>query len=138
MTAWRKANPDKWKTINNAWHKANPEDNKAKANTWKAANEERVKNNKHKWKENNRDKVNAYQAKRRAKKLHATPPWLTKEQLEEIRSYYSLAKELQWLSEEPLEVDHIVPLQGENVSGLHVPWNLQILPKKLNLIKHNN
>lgn len=85
-----------------------------------------------------RGRESAKRAKRRAAKLQRTPPWLTKEQLKEIEEIYALAKELQWLSEEPLHVDHIIPLQGENVSGLHVPWNLQILPRSLNLSKNNN
>lgn len=76
-------------------------------------------------------------ATRRACKKQRTPRWLTNNQKQEIRSYYILAQELQWLSEEKLHVDHIIPLQGKNVSGLHVPWNLQILPISLNCSKNN-
>lgn len=89
------------------------------------------------YQKNNPDICNANNSKRRAQKLQATPKWLTQEQYKEIGKFYSLAKELQWLSEEPLEVDHIIPLQGENVSGLHVPWNLQILTKSQNSSKGN-
>lgn len=78
-------------------------------------------------------------AKRRATLKNAMPKWLTIEQKQEIKQFYIDAKELQWLSDptDPLEVDHIVPLQGEIVSGLHVPWNLQILPKSTNVKKSN-
>ena len=89
------------------------------------------------WRKSNPDKVNALRAKRRASKLQRTPKWLTKEQLTKIEEFYTVANELSWLSEDGLHVDHIVPLQGENVSGLHVPWNLQVVPAKLNLSKGN-
>lgn len=79
----------------------------------------------------------AAQADRRAAKKQATPAWLTFEQRQEIKEFYKIAKELQWLSNEELQVDHIVPLQGKNVCGLHVPWNLQILPKTANVRKGN-
>ncbi len=85
----------------------------------------------------NPNKISALRAKRRAAKLKRTPKWLTKEQFAEIEDFYTIVNDLSWLSEEPLHVDHIVPLQGKNVSGLHVPWNLQILPAKLNLSKSN-
>jgi 5-methylcytosine-specific restriction endonuclease McrA len=85
----------------------------------------------------NKGLSNANKAKRRAALLQRTPSWLSPAQLKEISALYELAKELQWLSEEPLHVDHIEPLQGSTVSGLHVPWNLQILPESLNLAKGN-
>ena len=80
---------------------------------------------------NNRDKYNAYLAKYRATKLKASPPWLTKEHYRLIQEKYTEAK-LQGL-----EVDHIIPLQGENVCGLHVPWNLQLLSRQDNASKSN-
>ena len=84
------------------------------------------------------DKVAAKAAKRRSAKQKATPPWLTKEHFEEIQEFYTLAKELQWLFEgEKIHVDHITPLKGKSVCGLHVPWNLQLLPAKQNLKKSN-
>lgn len=89
------------------------------------------------YKRSNAAKINSINAKRRAAKLHAAPAWLSKEQKRAIAAEYELAKELQWLSIEELQVDHIIPLQGENISGLHVPWNLQILPASMNNSKSN-
>lgn len=83
------------------------------------------------------DTVRASRAKRRAAKLNRTPIWLTKDHLEEIKDYYTAAEMFRQYTGEQYHVDHVVPLQGENVSGLHVPWNLQVLPAKENLMKSN-
>ncbi len=78
----------------------------------------------------NKHAYTAKLAKRRAQKLKATPKWLTKDQLWLIQQFYA--------ARQPgFHVDHIVPLQGENVCGLHVPWNLQILPAEENITKSN-
>ncbi len=73
-------------------------------------------------------------AKYRAAKLNATPPWAD---LEAIKAVYQECADLQWLSEEPLEVDHVIPLQGKNVKGLHIASNLQILTRSENRKKNN-
>lgn len=89
------------------------------------------------YKQANPEKVTAMTAKRRSQKMQATPKWMAKTDFAAIEEWYKLAKELRWLSEEPLHVDHIVPLQGKDVCGLHVPWNLQILPASENIRKGN-
>jgi hypothetical protein len=85
----------------------------------------------------NRHKTNAIKAKYRASKYNATPKWLTKQHLEEIKVFYKEAKKLSEDTGELYQVDHIVPLQGVEVCGLHVPWNLQILTKTENISKFN-
>lgn len=76
-------------------------------------------------------------AKRRASKKKATPEWLTKEQVVYMKSVYDLAKECEVLTGDKYHVDHIIPLQGEGICGLHVPWNLQVIPADLNIRKGN-
>jgi len=74
---------------------------------------------------------------RRRRFRQATPKWLTAEQRMEIRLKYRLAIELSRATGIRHAVDHIVPLQGEEVCGLHVPWNLQVIPQEENLKKYN-
>jgi len=85
----------------------------------------------------NKDRINARNSKRRAAKLNALPKWLTKYELEQIKELYTCAQMFKLYTGEEYHVDHIVPLQGENVCGLHVPWNLQVIPAKENLSKSN-
>ena len=79
----------------------------------------------------------ARQKFREQKKRSATPEWLTNNQLAEIENIYWMAQDLKLVSGQEYHVDHIVPLQGEEICGLHVPWNLQILPADMNLSKSN-
>lgn len=67
----------------------------------------------------------------------ATPIWLTLSQKQEIDIFYDLAKDCQIVTGEDYHVDHIVPLKGKNVCGLHVAWNLQVLPSDVNIVKSN-
>lgn len=83
-----------------------------------------------------RNKASYYanNAKRRARQLQATPQWADSEKIKEIYEISIAATELM----EPTHVDHIVPLQGKNVCGLHVEYNLQILIARANLSKGNS
>jgi len=89
------------------------------------------------WQQNNRDKSNAKEAKYRASKSRRMPHWITEDHMKAIRSIYSQAKEMTQQTGIVHHVDHIVPLRGVNVSGLHVPWNLQILSMSENCSKSN-
>ena len=79
----------------------------------------------------------AREAKRRCKKLNATPNWLTESHIKQINDIYWHCADLKSVTGEQYHVDHIIPLQGKNVCGLHVPWNLQILPSDINIRKSN-
>lgn len=89
------------------------------------------------WARDNRDKCNAIKAKRRAAELRAMPPWYPDEH-EEICKLYRRARQLSNETGIPHHVDHIVPLQGKNVSGLHCLANLQILTAQENFRKSNS
>jgi hypothetical protein len=74
---------------------------------------------------------------RRRRFRQATPKWLTPEQKLEMRLKYRLAIELSRRLGVPYAVDHIIPLQGEEVCGLHVPWNIEVITQEENLKKSN-
>ncbi|PQV51836.1 HNH endonuclease signature motif containing protein [Paraburkholderia sp. BL21I4N1] len=65
--------------------------------------------------------------RRRRREKRATPRWLTPAQKLEIRKLYLLAEALTEARGELWVVDHIVPLDGKLVCGLHVPWNMRVL-----------
>jgi len=81
--------------------------------------------------------VNARMAKRRASKISATPNCLTKEDFIRIAEFYVESQRLEILTGVKHHVDHIVPLQGLTVCGLHVPWNLQVITAIENMRKSN-
>lgn len=63
------------------------------------------------------------------------PHWANKKKIARI---YDLSRWASKFTDEPLHVDHIIPLRGKNISGLHVESNLQILPKSANIAKGNS
>ena len=124
------------------WAKENKEYKKEYKRKHYQENKERYKEcNKEysrRWIQDNPDKNRARTAKKRARKRNATPEWLTEEQDNKIKLYYKIAKALENIDGVKRHVDHIVPLKGKGVRGLHVPWNLQILTAEQNLSKNNS
>jgi hypothetical protein len=89
------------------------------------------------WKDRNPLEVKASTKHRRDKHKQATPKWLSLEQKAEIRKIYIDAMTVSRVTKTPYVVDHIIPLRGQDVCGLHVPWNLQIMSREENLKKSN-
>jgi hypothetical protein len=151
-TKWAKNNKDYLTQKKVAWAKENPEKKKeADKKSYEKNKNKRLFVQKHsrsknsgvfkerakEWRKNNMGYVISKNAERHAAKLYRTPKWLTKEQKQEIQEFYKMAKELQKIFPWEQHVDHIIPLQGKLVSGLHVPNNLQILSVHLNCSKKN-
>lgn len=128
----------KCKECVNKVHKIYAQKNKdaiqKKALEWRSLHSEHVKEYYKNYKKNNRNRQTALQAKRRACKLNATPSWAN---LSDIERVYAVADKTTKLTGVQHHVDHIIPLQGKNVCGLHVFDNLCIIPAKMNLQKGN-
>lgn len=74
----------------------------------------------------------------RVSRARSVIPCLTKQDLDRIKTKY---KEAQWMTRHTgikHHVDHIIPLKGKLVSGLHVPCNLRVITASYNLSKRNS
>jgi hypothetical protein len=122
---WRKINIEKVR-----------EDNRERAAKKRAEFPEQIKVAKKQYAQRNKAVINAAVARRKAAKLKRTPSWLSKFDKLKIKCIYSIAAMLTRVNNEPWHVDHIIPLQGDLVSGLHVPSNLQVMRGVENIRKY--
>jgi 5-methylcytosine-specific restriction endonuclease McrA len=99
---------------------------------YSAQNYHKIRERKQQYRKENAGKVNAATAKYRAAKQNATPLWADPMAIEFI---YHAAQAIKEVYGGNPEVDHIVPLQGKNVCGLHAHNNLQILSRNENRSK---
>ena len=90
---------------------------------------------KHNYLQANKAKYNAHSSKRRATKLQRTPLWAN---LNDIKRIYQECIRISAETGIEHHVDHIIPLQGNDVSGLHVENNLQIITATANMKKYNS
>ena len=142
---YRALNSETRRQSDAAYYAANRERCKANSREYWALNKDKMHETARKWSQENRDKnaaaqiryrkanphkVNARAAERRRK--HRMFGEMFKQ---EIYVVYEKAREISKRTGVSHPVDHIVPLNGKTVSGLHVPWNLQILPAKVNQSK---
>jgi hypothetical protein len=138
------------KRIAKEWYERNKELTKERARTWALANPEkrqaihRKNRDSHleqhnatnrEWNKNNKPLKAALQAKRKSVILQRTPKWDADAHL--IVAKYQVAAMLSRETGEQHHVDHIIPLQGKYVSGLHVFSNLRVIPGSDNVKKSN-
>lgn len=100
-------------------------------------NKEKIKKICTRYQKNNKGKVNARTAARHAAKMQRTPKWLNKDDKWIMQEIYDLAVLRTQATKLDWHVDHIIPMQGDTVSGLHCPENLQIILAKENCSKSN-
>ncbi len=110
---------------------------RARDTRYRSQNKKQISKKQKIYYQNNKEVYFQNNASRRSVSRKAKPSWLTGEQKREMLYKYSLAKECSQLTGEKYHVDHIIPLKGKGVCGLHVPWNLQVIPSDINSKKYN-
>jgi len=132
---YRKDNPEKVKELFESWAKDNPEKIKEYAKkatkAWHERNPEYLKEHY----KANKERYVAARARRRAAQDSATPTWLTAIDKAMIQEMYDVSEARYIQTGIKHHVDHIVPINGKGVAGMHVPWNLQVITAQENLSK---
>lgn len=106
-------------------------------NKWitKPENKQKAARYQREWCQKNLDKLRVRSNIRNNRIKEATPDWLSEYDREQIKLTYIKAKQISASLGTKFSVDHIVPIFGYNVCGLHVPWNLQIITVSENCSK---
>lgn len=127
VRAYQIRNAEKVRVAKKRYYEANHEAALERARKWRAANRPLHHAYLKAWAARNADRNRFYCAKRHASKLQRTPAWA---EIKLMDDFYRNCPPGH-------HVDHIIPLRGRLVSGLHVLRNLQYLPATENLIKKN-
>lgn len=130
------SNREEYLSYQRDYAKQNRERNLERKHEWRLANPDRSKEqntrNSRSWRESNRARYNSIQ---RVRNVHMkSPVWACEEEIENL---YRHAAELTKQTGTPHHVDHIIPLRGKSVCGLHVPANLRVITAAENLRKSN-
>lgn len=133
---WHFKNPERLRELRAKWAQENKEKKAALDKIWAERNRERSNAHKQRWNKVNAGRKRALDKKRLAAQKQRTPVWLDVVDHAEMEFTYIWCNALRACGLD-YHVDHIIPLQGKIVSGLHVPSNLQVIPAKLNLSKNN-
>jgi hypothetical protein len=141
--AWRKVNPGRqreyvkrWREKNQTWYldyRSKPEVKerlREASRRWYAKNP----NRRGEWAKKNPERRRAIQGRRYAKKKLVAVAWADQKKIDAI---YAEAERLTRDTGIPHEVDHIYPIQGRTVTGLHHEDNLRVVTRRENRSKGN-
>ena len=129
-----KENKEATRRRSRKFYDANKELCKLRTVEWQRKNKERHAEKSKRWKQKNKPHL-AFKSMQRRKHVRvATPPWAN---MDSIKLKYVEAQTMGFVSGVSHHVDHIVPLQGETVCGLHVHYNLRAIPATDNVKKGN-
>jgi len=119
------------------YYQENREKIRKKQKVYCDANKEKLRESNKKWRTENYERHAHNCRMYRYRKYQAVPSWLTIKDRNAITETYAQCKKTTKETGVQHHVDHIIPINGKAVSGLHVPWNLQVVPASYNLSKKN-
>ena len=138
LVKWRQKNPNKVRQHNQTQYERFADKLIARTRQYYADNTEMCREKSRQYQKKNLHLYAKIKAKRKAAELKRTPAWLTEDDHWLMEQAYEIAMRRSKLLGVQFHVDHIIPLQGKTVSGLHVPLNLRVIPAKLNRAKSNS
>lgn len=134
---WQRENPEKFRNYQTRWEQENSKYRKEYFASWHQENSERRAFQEKFRRKQNPEKFRKWCAAYRARKLRATPSWFGElDDLVMTEAYHliglrEIATGFSW------NVDHMFPLKGNIVCGLHVWNNVQVIPETVNKSKSN-
>ncbi len=133
---YRVDHPEKFKQTAQKSKQKNKDKLNLYSRLYRLKHKEKCANAVKKWGVKNKHMIQYYVRKRQAAQLNRTPSWLSKIDFFEMECIYKYCASLRKIGLK-YAVDHIIPLQGKQVSGLHVPSNLQVIHSSVNSAKGN-
>lgn len=131
---YRIKNREKLRLKNRVYTEKNIDKIREKNRRYVTNNPEKVKKSKKDWADRNPHKLAERRVRRRVSEKLSIPSW---SESEKIKIVYQKAKWLESITGLKYHVDHLIPIQGKDVCGLHVWANLQILEASLNCSKQD-
>ena len=134
---WQKSNREKVNAYRKVWRDRNRAKLNERAAELRLMAPDKQKEADRRWRANNPQKAAKKDSKRRAAKLERIPCWFSEfddfviQEAHELTVLREIDTGMAW------HVDHMLPMRGNKVSGLHVAYNIQVIPAAMNVRKVN-